>query len=79
MSLMMGDFTVYHLLHQYKTSIYYLPQVAIDLYSGTYEAGYIYFVYNGAHVLWIISVNKSSGFSLISQKLCNLQICIIYH
>ena len=33
--------------------------------------GYISFVYNGASI--------TSGFSPISQKLCYLQICMIYH
>ena len=49
-----------------------------DIAGHTEERDIYIFVYNGAFVSWIISVAKC-WFSVISQKLCNMQICIIYH
>ena len=40
------------------TAFYYPPRAVHDLYTGIYRVGYVLFVYNGAFVPWIISVNN---------------------
>ena len=41
-----------------NTCSYYPPRDIFDPYRGIYGAGYILFLYNGASVPWIMSVNN---------------------
>ena len=48
--------------------IFYYPAGAVfDQYRGKYRGGYILFVYNGASVPWIISVNNFWFFTNILE------------
>ena len=42
---------------------YYPPHPVFDLYIRIHRAGYILFVYNGATIIWIISVNNFRFFT----------------
>ena len=59
--------------------IYYPPRDLFALKTGNPDQDVFFFAYTGAQVLCIISVDKPSVLSTISQKVCNLQVYIIYH
>ena len=55
---------------------YYPPRDVFALNTGKYRPGCIFFVYTGAPVLWIMSVNKFRFFNNISE---NMQLTNIYN
>ena len=63
----------------FSDMIYLLSmQAACDPNQGIYRAGYIY-LYTKVPSYHGKLASVTSGLSLICWKLCNLQICIIYH
>ena len=50
-------------------AVYYPPYAVFDPYMGIYRAGYNFFVYNAASVLWIISVNNFQFFTNIADTM----------
>ena len=63
--------------HVYILSIvYYPPRDVFALNTGKYRPGCIFFVYTGALVLWIMSVNNFRFFNNISES---MQLTNIYN
>ena len=55
---------------------YYPPRDVFALNTGKYRLGCIFFVYTGAPVLWIMSVNNFRFFNNISES---MQLTNIYN